>query len=170
METTPNTTPNATSRQRPLRHKLLVGAAVVGAMLGTAGVAVAQTSATPTTDPAATQSAPAPDSAPADRSQAVHPGEELLTGDVASKVADAARGAVADGTVDRVETDAEGSPYEAHVTKADGSHVTVKVSDDFSVTGVETERAGGPGGHQGPPPNGQAPTGAPAGAPGVPTA
>lgn len=68
--------------------------------------------------------------------------EELLTGDVAAKVQAAAEAAVPGGTVDRVENDAEGSPYEAHVTKSDGSHVTVKVADDFSVTGIED----GPGG------------------------
>ncbi len=64
--------------------------------------------------------------------------EELLTGDTASKVADAAQASVSGGTVDRVETDAEGSPYEAHMTKSDGSRVTVKVDKSFKVTGVET--------------------------------
>jgi hypothetical protein len=45
--------------------------------------------------------------------------------------------------VDRVENDAEGSPYEAHVTKADGSRATVEVDKDFKVTSVE--RDGGRG-------------------------
>lgn len=154
METTPN--PSGTPRRpSPLPRKLLVGAAVVGAMLGTAGIAVAQTADTPSSAPTVRS---APD-AGVDRSRSVHPGEELLTGETATRVADAARQAVPDGTVDRVETDAEGSPYEAHVTKADGSRVTVKVADDFSVTGVEDEPAGGPGGHHGPPPAGQAPAG-----------
>ena len=44
-------------------------------------------------------------------------------------------------TVDRVETDAEGATYEAHVTKADGSKVTVKVNADFSVASIETGMA-----------------------------
>ena len=43
-----------------------------------------------------------------------------------------------DATIDRVETDAEGATYEAHMTKTDGSHVTVKLNADFSVAGIET--------------------------------
>ena len=53
------------------------------------------------------------------------------------QVTAAAQGAVAGATVDRVETDAEGATYEAHVTKSDGSKVTVKVNADFSVASVE---------------------------------
>jgi hypothetical protein len=41
------------------------------------------------------------------------------------------------GTVDRVETDADGGAYEAHVTKEDGSHVTVTMDQSFTVTKVE---------------------------------
>jgi hypothetical protein len=52
-------------------------------------------------------------------------------------VSDAAKAAVPDATIDRVETDAEGAAYEAHMTKSDGSHVTVKVNEDFSVAGIE---------------------------------
>ena len=63
--------------------------------------------------------------------------EELLTGDTAEKVKAAALAAVPGGTIERVETDAEGSPYEAHMTKADGSRVTVKVDSNFTVTNVE---------------------------------
>jgi hypothetical protein len=126
--------------------KFVVAAAITGALLGTTGIAMAQTdSSSGTTD---TTTAPA---APVDRSQAVHPGETLLTGDTATQVSAAAQKAVSDGTIDRVETDAEGSPYEAHMTKADGTHVTVKVDADFNVTTVETDQ--GPGGHGGPPPN-----------------
>ncbi len=69
----------------------------------------------------------------------------------------AAQAAIPDGTVDRVETDSDGSPYEAHVTKADGTQVVVKVDDSFAVTATEDMPAGGPqgGGHQGPPPAAQ---------------
>ncbi len=45
--------------------------------------------------------------------------------------------AVPGGTVERVENHAEGSPYEAHMTKADGSHATVKVDAGFNGTGIE---------------------------------
>jgi hypothetical protein len=64
--------------------------------------------------------------------------EALLTGDAAAKVKAAATAAVPGGTIQRVENDAEGSPYEAHVTKADGSQVTVKVDASFKVTSIES--------------------------------
>ena len=63
--------------------------------------------------------------------------EELLTGENAAKVIQAALAAVPGGTIDRVETDAEGDTYEAHMTKSDGSHVTVKFDSSFNVTRVE---------------------------------
>ena len=66
--------------------------------------------------------------------------ETLLTGDTATKAKAAALAAVPGGTIERVETDAEGATYEAHMTKADGSEVTVKLDANFKVTGVETGR------------------------------
>jgi hypothetical protein len=82
-------------------------------------------------------------------------GETLLTGDTATSVTAAAQAAIPDGTIDRVETDSDGSPFEAHVTKADGTNVVVKVDASFAVTGIEDMPAGGQ--HQGPPPAGQSP-------------
>ena len=50
----------------------------------------------------------------------------------------------------RVETDSEGSPYEAHLQKSDGSEVTVKVDKDFKATDVISGFGhGGPGGPHG---------------------
>jgi uncharacterized membrane protein YkoI len=69
-------------------------------------------------------------------------GETALTGDTADKVRAAALDAVPGGTVLRVETDSDGSPYEAHVRKADGSEVEVKVNDAFEVTGIEDHQPG----------------------------
>jgi hypothetical protein len=63
--------------------------------------------------------------------------ETVLTGDDATKATAAAQAAVPDGTIERVETDAEGAAYEAHMTKADGSHVTVKMDSTFTVTSIE---------------------------------
>ena len=85
-------------------------------------------------------------------------GETALTGDTATKVTAAAQAAIPDGTIIRVETDSAGSPYEAHVTKADGTQVVVKVDANFAVTATEDMPAGGPNGghHQGPPPAGTA--------------
>ena len=65
--------------------------------------------------------------------------EKLLTGDTAAKVKAAALAKVPGGTIERVETDADhGSPYEAHVTKSDGTQLEVLVNDQFEVAAVNT--------------------------------
>ena len=96
--------------------------------------------ATATSAPASNPSNPNPSFDP---TQGGHVGangvkEVLLTGDTADKVRAAALAAVPGGTIQRVENDAEGSPYEAHMTKADGSQVTVKVDNNFNVTSIES--------------------------------
>ena len=144
--------PHKEINMNPIR-KVAVGAAMLGATLtggaiGAAflgGTANAQTDTSSSTA-AATAPADAPTTsdapAPRDPSKGGHMAngitEELLTGDTATQVTDAAQAAVPDGTIERVETDAEGATYEAHVVKADGSHVTVKVNADFSVASIET--------------------------------
>ncbi len=70
--------------------------------------------------------------------------ETVLTGTDAQKATAAALVAVPGATVDRVETDADGAVYEAHMTKADGTKVTVKFDKSFTVTGVQD----GMGSHQ----------------------
>ena len=78
--------------------------------------------------------------------------ETPLTGDDLAKATAAAHAAVPGGTIERVETDAEGATYEAHMTKADGTEVTVKMDANFTVTGTETGGHGGGhkrGGHHG---------------------
>ena len=65
--------------------------------------------------------------------------ETLLTGDTAAKVREAALAKVSGGTIDRVETDADGhAAYEAHMTRSDGSRVTVYVDKSFNVVSVES--------------------------------
>jgi hypothetical protein len=64
--------------------------------------------------------------------------EKLLTGTTADKARAAALAAVPGATIERVENDAEGATYEAHMVKSDGSHVTVKMDANFKVTGIET--------------------------------
>ncbi len=50
-----------------------------------------------------------------------------------------AKAKVPTGTVVRVETDADGNAaYEAHMTKSDGTPVTVYVSKDFQFVSTET--------------------------------
>jgi hypothetical protein len=66
------------------------------------------------------------------------PDETLLTGEAAAKVRAAALAKVSGGTIDRVENDADGNAaYEAHMTRSDGSRVTVYVDKSFDVVGVE---------------------------------
>ena len=65
--------------------------------------------------------------------------ETLLTGDTFANVVAAAKAKVPNGTIVRVETDADGhAAYEAHMTKADGMPVTVYVNEQFEVVSVET--------------------------------
>jgi hypothetical protein len=75
-------------------------------------------------------------------------GETALTGTTKEKV-EAAALAKVKGTVLRTETDADGV-YESHIRKGDGTVVEVRVGKAFTVTGVETEPAGGRGRHGGP--------------------
>jgi len=76
--------------------------------------------------------------------------EVLLIGDEAVKAKAAALAAVPGGAVQRVENDAEGATYEAHMTKSDGARVTVKMDANFKVTGTEA----GPGAPPNTPVNG----------------
>ena len=116
-------------------------AIVAGLAVGSYGVASAatgsgSTGSTSTATPAASQPAAPSQSQPwgGQRSD-----ETLLTGDTAAKVKAAALAKVAGGTVVRVETDADGNAaYEAHMTKADGTPVTVYVDERFQVVGDET--------------------------------
>jgi uncharacterized membrane protein YkoI len=78
--------------------------------------------------------------------------EEVLTGDTATKVEAAVKAAQPDATIERMETDADGATYEAHITKADGTRATVLLDANFAVTGTQEGGPGGPGGggHGGP--------------------
>jgi len=65
--------------------------------------------------------------------------ETLLTGDAAAKVRQVALAKVPGGTIVRVESDADGNAaYEAHMTKADGTPVTVYVDKQFNVVSVDS--------------------------------
>ena len=128
---------------------LLGGAAAVISQSGAANAADTTTATTAapadtSADTSAVTAAPAAPAAPAnapDPSKGGHTAngitEELLTGDTATQATAAALAAVPGGTIQRVETDAEGATYEAHMTKADGSRVTVKLDGSFNVTSIE---------------------------------
>jgi len=64
--------------------------------------------------------------------------EQLLTGTTATRVRSAVLAANPGATVHRLETDAEGAVYEAHMTKADGSRATVKLDASYKITATET--------------------------------
>jgi hypothetical protein len=65
--------------------------------------------------------------------------ETPLTGTALSKVEAIAEAKVPNGTIVRVETDADGNAaYEAHMTKSGGTPVTVYVNKDFEFVSVET--------------------------------
>jgi hypothetical protein len=137
---------------------LAVGAATVGAGVGGAALAGAATSTSAPVSTTATSGASgtATQTAPDPATVTHGPGETLLTGTVAEKVKAAALAAVPGSTIIRVETDSDGSPYEAHLTKADGTQVTVKVDANFKVTATDAGFGGGPHGAG---PNGDRPNG-----------
>jgi hypothetical protein len=148
------------TRRNRLRTWLLAGALAAGAAVGAASISAAATSSSGSgSTGTTTQAPPAPPAGGAvDPAKMSHgPGETLLTGDTAAKVKAAALAAVPGATVIRVETDSAGSPYEAHLTKSDGTTVTVKVDKNFKVTATESGFGGGPGGA----PGGQMPPQAP---------
>jgi hypothetical protein len=123
----------------------VLGAIAAGGLFGATVLtpAIGGAATSTTTASSSTSQSSGPSAAPAfDPTKGGHTAngitEALLTGDTAAKVKAAASAAVPGGTIQRVENDAEGSPYEAHVTKADGSHVTVKVDASFKVTSIES--------------------------------
>ena len=123
----------------------IIGAGAAAAAL-TLGAVTMATAADDNTN----QSPTASSSQPAVPGQGQHgmgpgAGETPLTGEEAEKVTAAAQAEIPDGTVLRVETDADGT-YEAHVRKADGTEVEVKMDKDFNVTSVEEHGFGHRGG------------------------
>ena len=127
-------------------RKLGIGAfllgSVVGGAFGVSGLANAASAGT-----TATTTPVVPDDVPAGPHTADGITEKELTGDTAASVEAAVLAAYPDATIERMETDAEGATYEAHVTLADGSRATITLDASFTVTGTET----GPDGHRGGP-------------------
>ena len=127
-------------RPHSLTRFAAAAAIAVGLGVGSYGIASAASGSGTTSTPTATNSAPA---APPGASGGAPWGhqrsdETLLTGDALAKVTAIAKAKVAGGTIIRVETDADGvAAYEAHMTKADGSPVTVYVDKDFNFVSVQ---------------------------------
>jgi len=111
---------------------------MAGATVGAAGIANAASGGSTSTG-STSSGGVAAQGQPANPATMTHgPGETLLTGSTAAKVKQAALAAVPGATVIRVETDSAGAEYEAHLTKADGTQVTVKLNSAFKVTGTES--------------------------------
>ena len=73
--------------------------------------------------------------------------EKAVTSAQAATLRAAALKAVPGGTVVRIETDAGDGAYEVHMTKADGSVVTVKFDENLTVIRVEDRMGQGDPGH-----------------------
>lgn len=128
--------------QNRLTRPILVTALAVGLGAGSYGIASAasgtgSSATTPTTASTAQPSAP-PGASAQNPWGNQRSDETLLTGDALAKVTAIANDQVSGGTVVRVETDTDGNAaYEAHMTKADGTPVTVYVDKNFEFVSVE---------------------------------
>ncbi|MEN9749204.1 MAG: hypothetical protein RL149_282 [Actinomycetota bacterium] len=120
---------------------LLTAGLVVGSFMSIAGANAASTDSTPSSSSSSTATPATPPTFKA------HTPEEAVTGDLATTLSDLAKAKVPGATVDRVEKDSDGvAVYEVHMTKTDGTHVTVNFDANNSITSVDTMPAGGPGG------------------------
>ncbi len=153
-DVTPETpTPRRRNGRMALGAGLLAAGAIAGGVLAGTMSASAETTPTPSAtsssgtasradDRTATKGA---DGQPGTRAQGgdrhgstpVRDDEKALSTADAEKVTAAALKAVPGGTVYRVETDSGDGEYEAHMTKADGTEVTVKLDADFAVIEVQ---------------------------------
>jgi hypothetical protein len=123
---------NTASNDRRLVKVAATAAIVAGLAVGSYGIANAASGGSGSNSSTAATTAPAPWGG--QRSD-----ETLLTGDTAANVREAALAEVPGGTIVRVETDTDGNArYEAHMTRADDTPVTVYVDADFEVVGVES--------------------------------
>ena len=136
---------------------LLAAGAIAGGVLVTTLSASATTN--DTTAGAGRMMADGGRHAPMSQSSTPLRGDEKQVSDsTASKLRAKALAAVSGGKVYRIETDAGDGSYEAHMTKSDGTPVTVKFDKSLNVMRVEEGMgmgdpgpAGGPDGMSGPP-------------------
>lgn len=140
---------------------LLAAGAVIGGITASTLVASAAPSpsaspSTGTVEPGTAEASEAPH-APDRIGTSVRSDEKVLTGTDYDKAKAAALAAVPGATIYRIETDADGATYEAHLVKADGTEATVKMDKNFKVTATQAGHgsggrhrgSGGPGDHDG---------------------
>jgi uncharacterized membrane protein YkoI len=127
-------------------RKTAAGVAALGALaLGGSALANAATSSTTTTN--GTGSAAYGQAPSGQRPDPTKPGghvgangktEQAVSADVAAKLKAAALKKVPGATVERVETNVDGGgPYEAHITKSDGSEAVVLFDANLNATSVQ---------------------------------
>jgi hypothetical protein len=120
---------------------LMLAAVIGGGAIGVAGLPAMADDATGSSSSAPATDASGSTGGSRGQHQANGKTEEILTGDNAAKVEAAVKAAQPDATIERMETDADGATYEAHITQADGTHATVLLDENFTVT--ETQDQGG---------------------------
>jgi uncharacterized membrane protein YkoI len=118
---------------------VLGGAAVAGAATsGSSSSSSAKSTATAKASAAKAARAKTARATATDPATLTHgPDETLVTGSDLAKATAAATAAVPGATIIRVESDSGGSAYEAHMRKADGTTVTVKLNASFTATSTE---------------------------------
>ena len=119
---------------------LAIAALVIGIGGGSYGLASAASGNGSTTTATTASSSTAPAAPSAQQPWGGQRSDETpLTGDALAKVTAVAEAQVPGGTVVRVETDADGNAkYEAHMTKADGTPVTVYVDANYTFVSTQT--------------------------------
>ncbi len=119
---------------------LAIAAMVIGIGGGSYGLASAASGNGSTTAATTPSSSTAPAAPSAQQPWGGQRSDETpLTGDALAKVTAVAEAQVPGGTVVRVETDADGNAkYEAHMTKADGTPVTVYVDANYAFVSTQT--------------------------------
>ena len=179
--TAPGTTtprPAGAVRRRKIAGAGLVAAGLVGGAVLASSLGASADTGTPTSTASPGTSAGSSAAPSVGGPKPVRNDEKAVTGASAATLKAAALKAVPGGTVVRVETDAGDAAYEVHLTKADGTPVTVKFDKNLRLLRVETgmgkgdpapkgghgdgdgDGPGGPGG-----PGRQGGPGAPTGAP-----
>ena len=130
------------STANPLTRYAALGAVVLGLGAGSYGIASAASgagsSSSGTFSPTTTTAGSSSSTTPPEGWGPQRSDETPLTGDALVKVTAVAKDALPGATIVRVETDADGhATYEAHMTKADGTPVTVYVDSNFQYVSTE---------------------------------
>jgi hypothetical protein len=125
--------------RRSFGWRQTAGLIAAGVIVGGIGAStLSATAATPSSGSTSSTAAATPAAPGNNRSSTpVRSDEKAVSTADAATLKAAALKAVPGGSVYRIETDAGDGTYEAHMTKADGTLVTVKFDKNLAVTAVE---------------------------------